>query len=320
MKFYILLVYSLSFSLCVFGQNPYDVKPKSDETKAESPKTADEKFILENFPFIHMADWNAGMRFIVEYDEIGFSSSNLRLNKYKKSESDFSGILQKDYQGKIFTVTKLEEREVSCPRGRCIRTYVIFDCEGKQYEYEFIGGGISELKQAKAFTDIDKLIYINEIDKARELLINKKLYFLSDPLSGHNKFIPVTIINIGTGSSILNRPVKIIYSIESGKEYSTNIKLSGINSYGLQGDGNFYEKFSFENPRNKYPAILDEIWGFIQEGKVKIGMTVEECKLSWGTPKKINRTINNNSSSEQWVYSLNSYLYFEGGKLKSIQN
>ncbi|MCR5623181.1 MAG: hypothetical protein K6G18_15175 [Treponema sp.] len=56
----------------------------------------------------------------------------------------------------------------------------------------------------------------------------------------------------------------------------------------------------------------------ILEGKVNLGMTREECELSWGKPKDINRTTNKYGTSEQWVYSDN-YLYFDNGILKAIQ-
>tara|TARA_R110002111_G_scaffold239342_1_gene300992 strand:+ start:82 stop:1047 length:966 start_codon:yes stop_codon:yes gene_type:complete len=56
----------------------------------------------------------------------------------------------------------------------------------------------------------------------------------------------------------------------------------------------------------------------ILQGKVKIGMTKEMCKLSWGEPNDINRTISSGRNSEQWVYDDN-YLYFDGNKLTTIQ-
>jgi len=56
----------------------------------------------------------------------------------------------------------------------------------------------------------------------------------------------------------------------------------------------------------------------ILQGKVKIGMTREMCKLSWGEPQSINETITSGKMTEQWVYSDN-YLYFDNGILSVIQ-
>lgn len=322
MKSRLLFICIVNISLLSFGQNAYEVQPKQtnyNETKKELSE--EEKFIDENFPFIHMADWRQGMRFMVEtdkYAELG-SRTELRFSKYKKSGPNAVRPLQKDYQGKIFTVINLEERLVSCPRGRCTRTYVVMECEGNKFEYEFIGS-IDEMRQKDVFTTIDKLICIDEIDKARELLINKKLFFLKDPLSAHQtQFIPVTITNVGMGSTLLYGPIKIIYAVESGKEYEIELKLSGTNIYS-GGGKKFNDVFRFNNPKNKYPEISEEIWKLIQNGKVRIGMTEKECELSWGKPEKINTTVLSSGKQEQWVYSASSYLYFDEGKLSSIQN
>lgn len=52
----------------------------------------------------------------------------------------------------------------------------------------------------------------------------------------------------------------------------------------------------------------------------KIGMTKAEAEVStWGKPNKINKTTTAYGVSEQWVYSNNRYLYFDNGKLTSIQ-
>lgn len=58
----------------------------------------------------------------------------------------------------------------------------------------------------------------------------------------------------------------------------------------------------------------------ISQGKVKIGMTREMCRQAWGEPDDINTTTGSFGKYEQWVYGYNSYLYFENGKLTTIQN
>ena len=40
---------------------------------------------------------------------------------------------------------------------------------------------------------------------------------------------------------------------------------------------------------------------------------------SWGKPRKVNRSTYTFGVHEQWVYD-GGYLYFEDGKLTSIQN
>jgi hypothetical protein len=64
----------------------------------------------------------------------------------------------------------------------------------------------------------------------------------------------------------------------------------------------------------KYKESFGEkYWKAILEETVVVGMSEEMVLLSWGTPKKVNRT----SSGDQWVYSDN-YIYFENGKMTSF--
>ena len=58
----------------------------------------------------------------------------------------------------------------------------------------------------------------------------------------------------------------------------------------------------------------------IIEGKVVLGMTKAMCEEAWGKPKDINVSIGSWGRHEQWVYDGYNYLYFENGKLTSIQN
>lgn len=52
-----------------------------------------------------------------------------------------------------------------------------------------------------------------------------------------------------------------------------------------------------------------------------IGMTKEQVrnKTNWGEPNSINTTTNKYGTHEQWVYGDYQYLYFDNGKLTTIQ-
>jgi hypothetical protein len=54
---------------------------------------------------------------------------------------------------------------------------------------------------------------------------------------------------------------------------------------------------------------------------INIGMNREDVLASsWGKPDSVNRTTTSNTTSEQWIYGGRNYLYFENGKLSTIQN
>ena len=71
---------------------------------------------------------------------------------------------------------------------------------------------------------------------------------------------------------------------------------------------------------NKYNCTRDQAEGIL-EHSVSIGMTKEMCIGAWGKPYQINTTTAEGYELEQWVYGLQSYLYFDrSGLLKTIQN
>jgi hypothetical protein len=56
---------------------------------------------------------------------------------------------------------------------------------------------------------------------------------------------------------------------------------------------------------------------------LRIGMTKEQVIMSIGKPDDINRTVTENSVSEQWCYGVGLYLYFDsshGDTLEAYQN
>lgn len=58
----------------------------------------------------------------------------------------------------------------------------------------------------------------------------------------------------------------------------------------------------------------------IANGQVVIGMTKEMCVAAWGRPTNVNTTTTASGTRDQYVYrDKNAYLYFENGKLVTIQ-
>lgn len=262
-----LLSLLLLYPFLCFTQNPYEVKTKNPTKESEEKISEEQKFVLENFPTILMADWKAGMRFMVEPDKynIGFD-----LNLKPQNKKNKISMTVKNFEWKIFTVVGIEEREVSCPRGKCTRTYVIFECDGENYEYEYIGGGIEELREATVFDKIDRFIYLDEVDKAKKLLIGKQLSFKAEKYytdqkdkSDIDKSIwgkaPIEIVDVGIGTQVA--PVKIIFKHKGDNtEYyylakfsKTNEGIGVLDSYS--GDW-FYNAFSFKVTKMKKVKLI----------------------------------------------------------------
>jgi hypothetical protein len=60
-----------------------------------------------------------------------------------------------------------------------------------------------------------------------------------------------------------------------------------------------------------------EIKNLIFDGKVRLEMTSDQVRASWGEPNDINRSVGSWGVREQWVYRNRYYLHFENDILKS---
>ena len=80
-----------------------------------------------------------------------------------------------------------------------------------------------------------------------------------------------------------------------------------------------------EKEEREHKASLIRKYGkknalLILDNKVQIGFTKQMCIEAWGEPYDINRTITSWGVHEQWVYGIDSYLYFEDNILTAIQD
>ena len=310
-------------SVCAMGQEDYFVSTKKKDLPKEQ-FSEERKFVEANFKYVNIVDWKKGMKFI----------------QVKKSEpytymvsSAFSntGKSLEDYYGQILTVDTIIE-EYYYPQGlqERIRTLILLtSASGDTITYK-ADTDKEDMRFDISYNHIDGLVYLADVDKAKELLTGKTIYTLcSEGFQDTNmgvrsvrvkRFSPYKVKSIGVGD--ISPFVKIIATDRDGNDAAFFVIFSGTNSNSYTSklyNGYFYDTFSFSNPKSKYPSISNEIWDLIAEGKVRIGMSKEACQLSWGKPKKINKTTGSYGVHEQWVYD-SSYLYFENGKLTSIQN
>ena len=79
-----------------------------------------------------------------------------------------------------------------------------------------------------------------------------------------------------------------------------------------------------EREKQRQAGILAHAWPkpietAVLERRVLPGMTAEQVTLAWGKPQRVNQTLRSSRISEQWVYSVSSYVYFENGRVTAIQ-
>lgn len=90
-------------------------------------------------------------------------------------------------------------------------------------------------------------------------------------------------------------------------------------------DGNYLEAGIDMSTINRWRANAAESEAaakkLAKKPNAAIGMTKSQVrnKTNWGEPKYINTTTNKYGTHEQWVYDDYQYLYFDNGKLTTIQ-
>ena len=171
-------------------------------------------------------------------------------------------------------------------------------------------------------TEVPFTIQMSVIEGARRLLEGKEFYILTslwrndddEPIWKGRKFIPVRIDSVSPGNALF--PIKVAFTDQDG--HSARVFIHP----GAKGEAprTFSRVFSFSDPRLRYPHIAPEHWQMIIDGRVTEGMTLEECRLSLGSPKEIDRGATNSYLREAWLYENGVYLLFEDGLLKRYRH
>jgi len=261
------------------------------------------------FVFRPISSW-VGERFVflpnpASLQEYGYQS-------FKGGEGKYGHPEYNAYVGRVAEVVALSKR-------------------GMTWDIEFEMEDDGRRLKATAHTDsIHDIALVADIDNARDKWEGTTLWYSKASIATYNeeteefgkielkKYSPVKVVEIVAGWYNSN-PVRFILQATSGEVGFDDVNLSGTNvSETLRGNHRFEDLFSVQNPRTTH-KWANKVWAAIEEAKVFIGMTSKQAIMSWGKPRKINKTITSGGKSEQWVYSLSCYLYFENGVLTTIQ-
>lgn len=163
-------------------------------------------------------------------------------------------------------------------------------------------------------------ILVGFFERQKNNAIGKEFIFNDKWLEGS--------INIETGQPIINKTKQIWkcvdFSIEQ-KYYHFSIIIQNPSGEKLitspdileYRKGRVYTVQQFNNCKKKFGE--DNMNKILQQ-IVRLGMTKEMCEFAWGEPDDINQTLMSGLKTEQWVYNSGSYLYFQNGILKTIQD
>ncbi len=226
------LLYMLAI-LPTLAQNDYIVKTTPMETN--SVISSEEQFIYDNFPMRMLCNWVPGMRFMFMPESKDVLVPIFSL--YATNKDVDSGKLK----ARIFEFVGTEEKTTELHIGTSYSTRFIFECDSTKYYYEIKGARLEEICVKNPRASINGLVYLDDVDTARQLLIGKTFYTrastarVDDPNSytGWREVnLPentrVTITNVGVGTKLA--PAKIIFETSEGKSYYVEVALSRTNS------------------------------------------------------------------------------------------
>lgn len=165
------------------------------------------------------------------------------------------------------------------------------------------------------------LIEQSVVDDVKRHLIGKTYYVITqlwyspDGTQSVNglRHVPVKIVDVVPGNAVY--PIRVVFRPD-GQEIDRSMYMTlGNNRTSTR---NFHTLFTFDNPKEKYPHITDEVWDLIRHSRVRIGMTREECKLALGAPQTIGQRPYAAGMFEYWQYGDGVYLLFEDDYLNQF--
>lgn len=250
------------------------------------------------------------------YEEKGFPSDRIKKNVYKGVTSNKMGynLIVTPYDsviGKYFLIKDVYENKKRFSNAYEYCLYVREKISGEDL-YIYLDN-----VDSPTLGGLDDFIILGYYEKLKEKYIGKKYKSF-----GNNKFNDRSNIeqNIKAGTTFLCTDI----SISLGEHNNlcailSNKQIGDIKGVILDNGiiSNVIDEAEYSKWVKKYGKYYADL---IIAKKVETGMNREMARLSWGTPDDINTTSGNFGTHEQWVYKDGNYLYFDNGKLTSIQN
>lgn len=171
---------------------------------------------------------------------------------------------------------------------------------------------ISSIYPRQIIADVDSLFRAQTL---YILLNDDRLTYPADTTSNqsHEKFVPVTIDSVCFGTEI--SPIRFYFHSENESGWA-DTSLPNVRE--LSSSTPISRFFSVVDPYLQHPDITPDIWEKIRWSQVQIDMTIEEVRLSWGRPSKVERAPSRSGMIELWYYSNNRILQFWDGRLNKI--
>lgn len=151
----------------------------------------------------------------------------------------------------------------------------------------------------------------SEVDTARERLAGNSFYILTrqwrdslGELIHGSKFIPVKILSVTPGTT--SQPFKIKFVDDNNREGFLFANASSLSLSPI-------------NPLDNVERLTRANRQLIIDGKIVPGMTMQEARLSLGSPATVDRRVTYGGIEELWSYETGVYLRFLDGILQQFR-
>lgn len=305
-KWVLWCIIGISMSGCFTGIESTKKINLSREDRKNANPTPEELFIarLKHYPLV---SWEQGKRFMATDD---------RAMLVIVPQKGLVPTAPDSIKGKILEFTGVESKINAAGN---LTVTILFSDGIYIYAYD-TGKQFDDAMQNISSDQIPLLIDLDMVAGAKELLVGKTFWTRSNlwydaegnRINGE-KYVEVTVADVTPGDMIF--PLKLELKTKDNRTAFVYINYGSDNNES-RAFGNI---LSLHDIKKNYPGIEPETWTFICEGKVKEGMTKEECKLALGNPTDLNTGHDYSQTLDIWIYDNGKVLWFEDGRLVKIR-
>lgn len=284
---------------------------QTDVQRQQAAGVTSEQLFLSDIKPVAPAQWNPGRQWLVTNDRISLiftpasdNTSNLKGHRIFFENVKGATSLTGDDAGEI-----------------------TFRSDDGHRLYYRVPGLTQERVDTLTSLDIPFAVDLDLVSRINDVMAGKRLYVRTPSWYDHAtrsavnglRHIEVTVDSVVPGDE--NFPAAVCFSIAD----SNLAKSAGVadKEYMLYmtagmtrgGSRSFDTLFAFDNPRNRYPEIQDDVWEYIIRSRIRKNMTRDECRLALGSPPSVERVPTYGGMVERWSYTDGVYLIFEDGYL-----
>lgn len=302
------LIVLMSLSSCFTGvESTKKITLSKDDRKALLP-TPEESF-MAGITGLPLGDWEKGRLFMASDNKsvLIFEQTGLPPDPDKTA-----------LKGTLLSYVDTETRMT--PDGGSSIVINFATPEGQVFKYN-TGKKRDDAMRNVTSDRIPMLIDLNMVEETKGALIGKLLWTRSPLWYDSNgqridgrKYVPVTVDEVEPGN--LSFPLRLKFHDNTGK--TAWVFMNFGNS--AADSRSFSNLFYLSDLREKYPSVSDEVWNLICLGKVRIGMTKIECKLSLGNPSELDAGHDWSQTLDLWHYPDGTALWFEDGILTQFHH